>query len=175
MSTVSMQLNGKDSSTVSKSIDSCHSKEYTENISLTSLTLSTLGAEPNGTGENTRVWCACADIVNLWAWLPFCFASHFVSFLDLLAPPIGEQSPGNWSRAASYISLISRPGSKVSNKQLSLEWQQLDSICHAPRCLSWMGCNTTYIIHLYQWQQWSYTCHSPQPHQPYQPPPVCST
>ena len=40
-----MQLNGKNSSTVSKNIDSCHSEEYTENnISLTSLTLSRLGA-----------------------------------------------------------------------------------------------------------------------------------
>ena len=44
MSTVSMQLNGKNSSAVSKGIDSCHSKEYTENISLTSLTLLRLGA-----------------------------------------------------------------------------------------------------------------------------------
>ena len=83
-----MQLNGKVSSTVSKSIDSCHSKEYIENISLTSLTLSTLGPEPYGTAqEKIRLpWCACAEVVNLWVWLPFRFVSRFISFLDLLPP-----------------------------------------------------------------------------------------
>jgi len=54
MSTVSMQ-HGKHSSTVSRSIGSCHSKEYTENnISLTSLTLSRLGASHTGQ-EKIRV------------------------------------------------------------------------------------------------------------------------
>ena len=88
MSTVSMQLNGKVSSTVNKSIDSCHSKEYIENISLTSLTLSTLGAEPYGKAqEKIRVpWCACAEVVNLWVWLPFRFVSRFISFLDYYHP-----------------------------------------------------------------------------------------
>ena len=31
MSTVTMQLNGKNSSTVNKSVDSCHNKKYTKN------------------------------------------------------------------------------------------------------------------------------------------------
>ena len=81
MSTVSMQLNGKDSSTVSKSIDSCHSKEYTENISLTSLTLSRPGASHMAQEKIPVLWCACAEVVNLWVWLSF----RFVSFLNLLA------------------------------------------------------------------------------------------
>ena len=84
MSTVCMQLNGKHSSTVSKSIGSCHSKEY-NNISLTSLTLSRLGASHAGQ-EKIRVRLGGGEVVNLWVWLSFRFVSRFVSFLDLLAP-----------------------------------------------------------------------------------------
>ena len=80
-----MQLNGRDSSTVSKSIDSCHSKEYTENISLTSLTLSTLGASHTAQEKTRVLWCACAEVVNLWMWLSFRFVSRFVLFLNLYA------------------------------------------------------------------------------------------
>ena len=54
MSTVSMQLNGKNSSAVSKGIDSCHSKEYTENISPYLPNTVEAGSESYGTGENTH-------------------------------------------------------------------------------------------------------------------------
>ena len=84
---VSMQLKGKNFSTVGKNIDSCDSKEYTENnISLICLTLSRLGAGHMAKEKIHVLWCDCAEVVNLWVWLPFHFVSHFVSFLDLLAP-----------------------------------------------------------------------------------------
>ena len=77
MSTVSMQLNGKDSSTVSKSIDSCHSKKYTENISSNTVNA---GSEPyDGSGENTHA------VMNLGGSSKFVGVAS-ISFLDLLAP-----------------------------------------------------------------------------------------
>ena len=72
MSTVSMHCL-HDSSTVS-SIDSCHSKEYSENISLTSLTLSRSGASHTAQEKIRVLWCACVEVVNLWVWLPFRFS-----------------------------------------------------------------------------------------------------
>ena len=77
-----MQLNGKNSSTVSKSIDSRDSKEYTENnISLTSLTLSRLGASHTAQEKIHVRLCGSIKFVGV-ASISF----HFVSFLDLLAP-----------------------------------------------------------------------------------------
>ena len=59
LATVSMQLNGRNSNTISKTTDSCHSKEYTENnINLTYLTLSRPGVSHTAR-ENM---CAVTDL-----------------------------------------------------------------------------------------------------------------
>ena len=83
MSTVSMQLNGKNSSTVSKSIDSCHSKEYTEKHQPYLTNTVEAGSEPYGTGENTHA------VMHLHGSSKFVgvasILSRFVLFLGLLA------------------------------------------------------------------------------------------
>ena len=71
---------GKHSSTVSKSIGSCHSQEYTENnISLTSLTLSRLGASHTGQEKiRVRLGGSSSKFVCV-ASFSFRFAFRFVS------------------------------------------------------------------------------------------------
>ena len=59
MSTVSMQLNDKNSSRESKNIDSCHSKEYTEN------NISQLPYLSNTVGAWSESRYECFDMMRL--------------------------------------------------------------------------------------------------------------